>query len=138
MDDYSSEISEDPITSHEVLLSLRPHCLAVRITHSMTDVRHKQKHFIPSALNEQLPDRGKQSHALLIYFNFFISYISECSFNSLSVIRIHSTSCKNLLTILFPPLFLFPPVSHKSRQAGSMSAPWMNQYFHFNTVSIFN
>ncbi len=74
---------------------------------------------------------------LTYFFLKLISYLSECSFNSLSVIRIHSTSCKNLLTILFPPLFLFPPVSHNPDRLGlCLPHEWINIFI--STLSQFS
>lgn len=85
MDDYSSEVSEDPITS---LLSLRSYCLAVQ-KHTLKDGCEAQTKTSQSKCTQWAITWSWET---ITFFFYLISYLSECSFNSLSIMPLSSES----------------------------------------------
>lgn len=115
MHDYSSEISEDPKTSREVLLSPRSYCLVVQ-KHTLEDgceAQTKTSHYVHSISNYLIMENN-----CMAYFSNYISYHSECSFKyHLNAIQSSLSQslhpCQNLLNLMqespHNPLSTLPP-----------------------------
>lgn len=151
MHDYGGDISEDPRTSLKGLLSLRSYSLAVqkhKLCSDGCEAKKKSKnapqwaitwswkiHFFPISFhiiqNVLLIPIWILSRALSRLLNSLQDHAQPRA-------RIHRWKCSPYNPLSTPPPFPSCIQLFQADRAVPMSAPWMNQYFHFNTVSIFN